>query len=146
LTLNFICDARDVYCDKVFLFSDVQTKILETWYLMTVKTRPKNQIGMDPNLVKNRAMHEGDDSSFWNELMKLFCFLPVNFISYFSSKHRSTNLIKNWEKLLNPSSVYLIWKYGSRRVRPVDRGCLHLLGMWFHLRYSELNFLQDFWN
>jgi hypothetical protein len=44
-------------------------------------------------------------------------------------------------------------KWGSRRVRPVNRGCLLPLGTWTHLWYiqrflfalfSDLYFLQDF--
>jgi hypothetical protein len=55
-------------------------------------------------------------------------------------------------------SVYLVWKWSSRRMRPVDRGCLLLLGtlsghLWYiqgslYVHFSDLYFLQvlsDWW-
>jgi hypothetical protein len=35
------------------------------------------------------------------------------------------------------TSVYLIWKWSSRRVWPVDRGCLLLLPTWSHFWYIQ---------
>jgi hypothetical protein len=34
-------------------------------------------------------------------------------------------------------TVYLIWKKGSRRVWPINRGCLLLHGTWYHLWYIQ---------
>jgi hypothetical protein len=53
----------------------------------------KNQIlchEMQPNLSKDRAMHEGDNPSFSGELIKFTFFLTALFIFVFLGKYQST--------------------------------------------------------
>jgi hypothetical protein len=42
---------------------------------------------------KDRAMHEGDKSSFWDELINLLLFFTDLFIFVFLSKYQSTYLL-----------------------------------------------------
>jgi hypothetical protein len=44
---------------------------------------------MEPNLSKDRAMHERGNPSFYNEFIQVN-FLRAQFVSMFSSKYRST--------------------------------------------------------
>jgi hypothetical protein len=48
---------------------------------------------IEPNPSKDRAMHEGDNSSFWDEFMKFTLFFTVQFNSYFKA---STEVLRYW--------------------------------------------------
>jgi hypothetical protein len=61
---------------------------------MIVQTRKKNQTGcreIETNPSKDRAMHEGDDPSFWNESIEFDFYLTVKFIFVFSCKYMYRN-------------------------------------------------------
>jgi hypothetical protein len=45
---------------------------------------------IESNPSKDRAMHEGDNPSFWDEFIKFKLFLTVLFIFVFFTKYRST--------------------------------------------------------
>ena len=51
----------------------LRPKKLEIRKIVKNVNEPKNQ-EIEPNPSKDRAMHEGDDPSFWDELIKFWLF------------------------------------------------------------------------
>jgi hypothetical protein len=61
----------------------LRPKNLEILTIVKTVKDPENQIlchAIEPNPSKDRAMHEGDNPSFWDELMKFTFFLTELFI------------------------------------------------------------------
>jgi hypothetical protein len=48
---------------------------------------------MKPNSPKDRAMHKGDNPSFWSAFIRSNVFLIVQFIFIISSKYQNTKLL-----------------------------------------------------
>jgi hypothetical protein len=76
-------------------FSSVvlRPKKLEIRKIVETVKEPKKWIlchDFEPNPSKDRAMHEGDNHSFWDKFIKFTFFLTELFIFVFLSKYRST--------------------------------------------------------
>jgi hypothetical protein len=85
-----------VHFDYSSLFSDAQIEKVGNpkKNVKTVKEpSDENQTKcheIEPNLLKDRAMHEGDNPSFLDEFIKFAFFLTVEFIFVFQSNYQST--------------------------------------------------------
>jgi hypothetical protein len=103
-------------------------------------------------LLRNKLMLQGFLQSCWISAFRKFydCYNDLIIYDYkLSLNHCLTFFIPIvipylahwlWQRI----TAFSIMELGSRRVWPVDRGCLFLLSTWSHLRYIRRSVLAHF--